>query len=187
MLDIADTNKYRNDMKIAQGGDTEDRKNLYNTNKDILGKAEKEADRLADIAKKNGIAIDNLKGSDIDWTKVDKALKGVVDEYQKQQKIIQRSTTILETIDRAREKEAKAKEQEAAKQQQLKNWQIGESGRNAANIQELLSEQEMATFDSKSDQELEAIVKQAEKDDKELAGKLIDKYNKRQEAVNKGD
>lgn len=45
----------------------------------------------------------------------------------------------------------------------------------------------MATFDSKSDTELEAIVKQAETDDKELAGKLIDRFNKRQEAVNKGD
>lgn len=187
MLDIADTNQYRNEMKIAEGGNTEDSKKLYDTIKDRLGKAEKEADRLADIAKKNGIAIDNLKGKDVDWTKVDKALKGVVDEYQKQQKIIQRSTAIIETIDRAREKEAKAKEQEVAKQQQLKNWQAGESGRNAAAIEELQSEQKMATFDSKSDTELEAIVKQAETDDKELAGKLIDRFNKRQEAVNKGD
>lgn len=187
MNDIAETNQHRNEMKTAKGGDTVDRTDVYNINQDRLGRAEKEADRLAGIAKRNGFNIDNLIGKDVDWTKVDKALKGVVDEYQKQQKIIQRSTAILETIDREREKEAKAKEQEAAKAQQLKNWQAGEGGRNAAAIEELKAEQEMATYDSKSDDELNEIVKQAEKDDKELAGKLIDKYNKRQEAVNAGN
>lgn len=187
MNDIASSNQYRNEMKVAKGGDTVDRTNVYKINQDRLGLAEKEADRLAEIAKKNGYAINNLLGKDVDWTKVDKALKGVVDEYQKQQKIIQQSTTILETIDREREKEAKIKEQEATKQQQFKNWQVSETGKSVAAMEELESQKEMSSYESKSNTELEQIVKDAKKSEDELTDKLLDKLKERQEAINKGD
>ena len=187
MNDIASSNQYRNEMKVAKGGDTVDRTNVYKINQNRLGLAEKEADRLAGIAKKNGYAINNLIGKDVDWAKVDKALKGVVDEYQKQQKIIQQSTTILETIDREREKEAKIKEQEATKQQQSKNWQVSETGKSVASMSELESQKEMTTYESKSNTELEQIVKDAKKSEDELTDKLLAKLKERQEAINKGD
>lgn len=187
MNDIVSSNQYRNEMKVAKGGDTVERTNVYKINQNRLGIAEKEADRLAEIAKKNGYAINNLLGKDVDWTKVDKALKGVVDEYQKQQKIIQQSTTILETIDREREKEAKAKEQEATKQQQLKNWQVSETGKSVSAMEELESQKEMSSYESKSNTELEQIVKDAKKSEDELTDKLLAKLKERQEAINKGD
>lgn len=187
MNDIVSSNQYRNEMKVAKGGDTVERTNVYKINQNRLGIAEKEADRLAKIAKKNGYAINNLLGKDVDWTKVDKALKGVVDEYQKQQKIIQQSTTILETIDREREKEAKAKEQEATKQQQLKNWQVSETGKSVSAMEELESQKEMSSYESKSNTELEQIVKDAKKSEDELTDKLLAKLKERQEAINKGD
>lgn len=187
MNDIASSNQYRNEMKVAKGGDTVDRTNVYKINQNRLGLAEKEADRLAEIAKKNGYAINNLLGKDVDWTKVDKALKSVVDEYQKQQKIIQQSTTILETIDREREKEAKAKEQEATKQQQFKNWQVSETGKSVSAMSELESEKQMSSYESKSNTELEQIVKDAKKSEDELTDKLLAKLKERQEAINKGD
>lgn len=187
MNDIVSSNQYRNEMKVAKGGDTVDRTNVYKINQNRLGLAEKEADRLAEIAKKNGYAIDNLIGKDVDWTKVDKALKGVVDEYQKQQKIIQQSTAILETIDREREKEAKIKEQEATKKQQLNNWQVSETGKSVAAMEELESQKEMSSYESKSNTELEQIVKNAKKSEDELTDKLLAKLKERQEAINKGD
>ena len=180
-------NRHRNEMKDAKSGNTTDRDILYDINQYRLETAEKESDRLAEIARDKGFAMIGLLGKDVDWSKVDKALKGVVDEYQKQQKIIQRSTAILEIIDREREKEAKIKEQEAAKQQQLKNWQVSETGKSVASMLELESDKEMATYESKSDTELEQIVENAKRIDDELTEKLLAKFKERQEAINKGD
>ena len=187
MWNIYDDNNYRNQMKWAKEGDAGERELSYIINQDRIERAEKESDRLAKIASQNGISLINLLGKDVDWTKVDKTLKGVVDEYQKQQKIIQRSTAILEIIDREREKEAKIKEQEAAKQQQLKNWQVSETGKSVAAMLELESEKQMATYESKSDTELEQIVNNAQRIDDELTEKLLAKFKERQEAINKGD
>ena len=108
-------------------------------------------------------------------------------QYEATVRQLDNAQKILDAIAKSDEQDAKAKEKEAANQQQLNNWKVGESGRNAAVIEELTADQEMATYDSKSDDELNEIVKQAEKDDKELARKLIEKYNKRQEAVNLGN
>ena len=187
MANIYDDNRHRNEMKQAKSGSTNDKDILYNINQGRLERAEKESDRLAKIARNNGFAMISLLGKDVDWTKVDKALKGVVDEYQKQQKIIQQSTAILETIDKEREKEAKAKEQEATKQQQLKNWQVSETGKNVASMYELESQKDMSSYESKSNTELEQIVKDAKKSEDELTDKLLAKFKERQEAVNKGD
>lgn len=187
MQNIADDNRYRNDIKSAKDDDTENRDLLYIIHQTRLETAEKESDRLAKIAQQNGIAMISLLGKDVDWTKVDKALKGIVDEYQKQQKIIQRSTAILEIIDREREKEAKIKEQEAAKQQQLKTWQVSETGKNVAAMSELESDKEMTSYESKSDTELKQIVENAKRIDGELTEKLLAKFKERQEAINKGD
>lgn len=180
-------NRYRNEMKLAKSGSTADKDILYDINQYRLETAEKESDRLAKIARDKGFAMINLLGKDVDWSKVNKELKRVVDEYQKQQKIIQRSTAILEIIDREREKEAKIKEQESSKQQQLKNWQVSETGKNVASMLELESDKEMATYEFKSDTELEQIVKNAKKIDDELTEKLLSKFKERQEAINKGD
>ena len=180
-------NRHRNEMKQAKSGSKEDKDKLYSINKYRLETAQKESDRLAKIARNNAFAMIGLIGKDVDWTKVDKALKGIVDEYQEQQKFIQRSTAILEIIDREREKEAKIKEQESAKQQQLKTWQVSETGKSVAAMSELEADKEMATYEFKSDTELEQIVNNAQRIDDELTEKLLAKFKERQEAINKGD
>ena len=180
-------NQFRNEMKLAKSGSTAEKDTLYSTNQDRLKTAQEESDTLAEIARENSYDIISLLGKDVDWSKVDKQLKMIVDEYQKQQKIIQRSTAILETIDREREKEAKIKEQEVAKKQQLKNWQVSETGKGVSAMLELESDKEMATYESKSDTELEQIVNNAKKIDDELTEKLLAKLKERQEAINKGD
>ena len=187
MFDIYDDNYYRKEIKLAKDNDDVGRDILYDINQDRIERAEKESDRLAKIASQNGSSMLFLMRKDVDWTKVDKALKGIVDEYQKQQKIIQRSTAILEIINREREKEAKIKEQESAKQQQLKNWQVSETGKSVAAMSELEADKEMSTYEFKSDTELEQIVKNAQRIDDELTEKLLAKFKERQEAINKGD
>ena len=180
-------NRHRNEMKQAKSGSAKDKDILYNINQYRLKTSEDKSDRLAEIARNKAYAMISLLGKDVDWSKVNKSLKGIVDEYQKQQKIIQRSTAILEIIDSEREKEAKIKEQEAAKQQQLKTWKVSETGKNVASMLELESDKEMSTYESKSDTELEEIVENAKRIDDELTEKLIAKFKERQEAINKGD
>ena len=180
-------NKFRNEMELAKNGSPAEKDKLYSRSQYILKLAQGESDRLAEIAKKKAYDIISLLGKDVDWSKVDKSFKFIVDGYQRQQKIIQRSTAILETIDREREKEAKIKEQEVAKKQQLKNWQVSETGKGVSAMLELESDKEMATYESKSDTELEQIVNNAKKIDDELTEKLLAKFKERQEAINKGD
>lgn len=180
-------NKFRNEMELAKNGSPAEKDKLYSRSQYILKLAQGESDRLAEIAKKKAYDIISLLGKDVDWSKVDKSFKFIVDGYQRQQKIIQRSTAILETIDREREKEAKIKEQEVAKQQQLKNWKVSETGKSVSAMLELESDKEMATYESKSDTELEQIVNNAKKIDDELTEKLLAKLKERQEAINKGD
>ena len=187
LANIVVDNRYRNEIKQAKSGSTADRDKLYDKNQWRLKTSEEESDRLAKRARENAFAMVGLVGKDVDWTRVNKSLKYIVDEYQKQQKIIQHSTTILEIIDREREKEAKIKEQEAAKQQQLKNWQVTETGKSVAAMSELEAEKQMATYESKSDTELEEIVNNAKRIDDELTEKLLAKFKERQEAINKGD
>lgn len=180
-------NKFRNEMELAKNGSPAEKDKLYSRSQYILKLAQGESDRLAEIAKKKAYDIISLLGKDVDWSKVDKSFKFIVDGYQRQQKIIQRSTAILETIDRERENEKKIKEQEVAKQQQLKNWQVSETGKGVSAMLELESDKEMATYESKSDTELEQIVNNAKKIDDELTEKLLAKLKERQEAINKGD
>ena len=180
-------NKFRNEMELAKNGSPAEKDKLYSRSQYILKLAQGESDRLAEIAKKKAYDIISLLGKDVDWSKVDKSFKFIVDGYQRQQKIIQRSTAILETIDRERENEKKIKEQEVAKQQQLKNWQVSETGKGVSAMLELESDKEMATYESKSDTELEQIVNNAKKIDDELTEKLLAKFKERQEAINKGD
>ena len=187
LANIVVDNRYRNEIKQAKSGSTADRDKLYDKNQYILKRSEEESDRLAKRARDTAFAMVGLVGKDVDWTRVNKSLKYIVDEYQKNQKFIQRSTAILEIIDREREKEAKIKEQEAAKQQQLKNWQVSETGKNVASMYELESDKQMATYESKSDTELEQIVENAKRIDDELTEKLLAKFKERQEAINKGD
>ena len=180
-------NKFRNEMELAKNGSPAEKDKLYSRSQYRLKLAQGESDRLAEIAKKKAYDIISLLGKDVDWSKVDKSFKFIVDGYQRQQKIIQRSTAILETIDRERENEKKIKEQEVAKQQQLKNWQVSETGKGVSAMLELESDKEMATYESKSDTELEQIVNNAKKIDDELTEKLLAKLKERQEAINKGD
>ena len=181
-------NKFRNEMKLAKSGSPAEKDKLYSRNQYILKLAQEESDRLAERARDKALyGMIGLLGKDVDWSKVNKELKMIVDGYQRQQKDIQRSTAILETIDREREKEAKIKEQEVAKQQQLKNWQVSETGKSVSAMLELESDKEMATYESKSDTELEQIVNNAKKIDDELTEKLLAKFKERQEAINKGD
>lgn len=180
-------NKFRNEMELAKNGSPAEKDKLYSRSQYRLKLAQGESDRLAEIAKKKAYDIISLLGKDVDWSKVDKSFKFIVDGYQRQQKIIQRSTAILETIDRERENEKKIKEQEVAKQQQLKNWKVSETGKSVSAMLELESDKEMATYESKSDTELEQIVNNAKKIDDELTEKLLAKLKERQEAINKGD
>lgn len=188
MVNIALDNRHRNEMKQAKSGSTTDRDKLYFINQRRLKTSEEQSDRLAKKAHHNAYAIIGLLDKkDVDWSRINKILKYIADDYQKHQKIIQRSNAILEIINREREKEAKIKEQEAAKQQQLKNWQVSETGKNVASMYELESDKEMATYESKSDNELEQIVENAKRIDDELTEKLLAKFKERQEAINKGD
>ena len=187
LVNIFLDNRFRNEIKWAKSGSPAEKDIAYSINQYRLKTAEKLSDKLAEIAKENSFGIISLVGEDVDWSKVDKQLKKIVDEYQEQQKIIQRSTAILEIINREREKEAKIKEQEVAKQQQFKNWQVSETGKGVSAMLELESDKEMATYESKSDTELEQIVNNAKKIDDELTEKLLAKFKERQEAINKGD
>ena len=187
LINIFVDNRHRNEMKLANSGSKEDKDKLYNINQFRLKTSEEESDRLAKRARDNAYAMIPLIGKDVDWTRVNKSFKYIVDEYQKHQKIIQRSTAILEIINREREKEAKIKEQEAAKQQQLKTWQVSETGKSVAAMSELEADKEMSTYEFKSDTELEQIVKNAQRIDDELTEKLLAKFKERQEAINKGD
>ena len=187
LVNVFVDNRKRNEMKLANSGSKEDKDKLYNINQYRLKTSEEESDRLAKRARDNAFAMIALIGKDVDWTRVNKSFKYIVDEYQKHQKIIQHSTAILEIINREREKEAKIKEQESAKQQQLKNWQVSETGKGVAAMSELEADKEMATYEFKSDTELEEIVNNAKKINDELTEKLLAKFKERQEAINKGD
>ena len=188
MTDIYIDNRHRNEMKQAKSGSTTDRDKLYIANQHRLKTSEEQSDRLAEKAQHNAYAIIGLlDNKNVDWSRISRILKYIVDDYQKHQKIIQRSTAILEIINREREKEAKIKEQESAKKQQLQNWQVTETGKNVASMLELESDKEMATYESKSDTELEQIVNNAKRIDDELTEKLLAKFKERQEAINKGD
>ena len=187
LVNVFIDNRHRNEMKLANSGSKEDKDKLYNINQFRLKTSEEESDRLAKRARDNAYAMIPLIGKDVDWTRVNKSFKYIVDEYQKHQKIIQRSTAILEIINREREKEAKIKEQEAAKQQQLKTWQVSETGKSVAAMSELEADKEMSTYEFKSDTELEQIVKNAQRIDDEVTEKLLAKFKERQEAINKGD
>ena len=187
LVNVFIDNRHRNEMKLANSGSKEDKDKLYNINQYRLKISEEESDRLAKRARDNAYAMIPLIGKDVDWTRVNKSFKYIVDEYQKHQKIIQRSNAILEIINREREKEAKIKEQEAAKQQQLKTWQVSETGKSVAAMSELEADKEMVTYEFKSDTELEQIVKNAQRIDDELTEKLLAKFKERQEAINKGD
>ena len=187
MVDIAIDNRHRNEMKQAKSGSTEDKDKLYIINQRRLKISEEQSNRLAKRAEHNAYAIIGLLGKDADWSRINKILKYIADDYYKHQKIIQRSNAILEIINSEREKEKKIKEQESAKKQQFKNWQVSETGKNVAAMYELESDKQMATYESKSDTELEQIVENAKKIDDELTEKLLAKFKERQEAINKGD
>ena len=187
LINIFVDNRHRNEMKLAKSGSKEDKDKLYSINQYRLKTSEEESDRLAKRARDNAYAMLALLGKDVDWDKINKSFKYIVDQYQENQKFIQRSTAILEIINREREKEAKIKEQEAAKQQQLKTWQVSETGKSVAAMSELEADKEMSTYEFKSDTELEQIVKNAQRIDDELTEKLLAKFKERQEAINKGD
>ena len=81
MTNIVQTNQQRNELKIAQAGPSEQRETLLTSATSKLKAAEDEANRLADIAKKN----EEVLKSRTDITENEKkALQGVIDAYKKQ-------------------------------------------------------------------------------------------------------
>lgn len=190
---IVKNEQFRQDMSVVEAGPSDARDEVEKrakTNKYLAEQWLPTFSSQAEKIQKELEAERQKSGDDFSVERVNELTEKAAElarQYQATTQQLNNAKQILEAIAKANEKDAKAKAQEEAKAQQLKNWQAGETGRNAAAMYELQAEKEMGAYDQKSNAELEAIVNQAEKDEKEMAEKLMEKINKRQEAVNNGD
>lgn len=184
MSNIANLNQQRNELKIAQAGQSEQRETLLSSATSKLKAAEDEANRLAEIAKKN----EEVLKSRTDITENEKkALQGVIDAYKKAVDELNHNKKIVETINAAKKQEADKAKQEAdkraAEQKKLDEWKRTQGAANKRAQTELANEQFVESFGQMGDEDLKTNIENAKKSVEESKNKLADLLEKRRIAI----
>lgn len=188
MENIVENVDQRNAMKIATGGPSEAREQLYGTASANLKEAENETNRLRDIAKHNDEVLNSKK----DLTdKEREALQKIVDQYKEAAKKLQQNQQIVDAINNAKKQEAEKARQEAekkaAEEKRKAEWNHSQSISNKKAQDVLAGEQEINEYDSKSTQELTALQEELSKEIEDSSAKIAELLEKRKEAIENGD
>ena len=188
MENIVENVDQRNAMKIATGGPSEAREQLYVKASANLKEAEAETNRLRDIAKHNAEVL-NSKTELND--KEREALQKIVDQYKEAAKKLQNNQQIVDAINNAKKQEAEKARQEAekkaAEEKRKADWKHSQSISNKKAQDVLAGEQEIKEYESKSTDELTALQKELSKEIEDSASIMAELLEKRKEAIEKGD
>ena len=188
MTNIVENVDQRNAMKIATGGPSEAREQLYGKASANLKEAEAETNRLRDIAKHNA---EVLKSKTELNDKEREALQKIVDQYKEAAKKLQNNQQIVDAINNAKKQEAEKARQEAekkaAEEKRKADWKHSQSISNKKAQDVLAGEQESKEYESKSTQELTAIQEELSKEIEDSASNMAELLEKRKEAIEKGD
>ena len=178
----------RNAMKIATGGPSEAREQLYGTASANLKEAEDETNRLRDIAKRNA---EVLKSKTELNDKEREALQKIVDQYKEAAKKLQNNQQIVDAINNAKKQEEEKARQEAekkaAEEKRKADWKHSQSISNKKAQDVLAGEQEINEYESKSTDELTALQEELSKEIEDSAANMAELLEKRKEAIEKGD
>lgn len=188
MGSIVESVDQRNAMKIATGGPSEAREQLYGKASANLKEAEKETNRLRDIAKHNAEVLNSKKKlNDAER----QALQNVVDDYKEAAKKLQQNQQIVDAINNAKKQEAEKARQEAekaaAEEKRKVEWKHSQSISNKKAQDVLAGEQEIKEYESKSTEELTALQEELTKGIEDSAKKIAELLEKRKEAIENGD
>ena len=188
MENIVENVDQRNAMKIATGGPSEAREQLYVKASANLKEAEDETNRLRDIAKHNA---EVLKSKTELNDKERESLQKIVDQYKEAAKKLQNNQQIVDAINNAKKQEAEKARQEAekkaAEEKRKADWNHSQSISNKKAQDVLAGEQEIKEYESKSTEELTALQEELSKDIEDSASNIAELLEKRKEAIEKGD
>ena len=188
MENIVENVDQRNAMKIATGGPSEAREQLYGKASANLKEAEDETNRLRDIAKHNS---EVLKSKTKLNDKEREALQKIVDQYKEATKKLQNNQQIVDAINNAKKQEAEKARQEAekkaAEEKRKADWKHSQSISNKKAQDVLAGEQEIKGYESKSTEELNALQEELSKEIEDSASNIAELLEKRKEAIEKGD
>ena len=188
MTSIVENVDQRNAMKIATGGPSEAREQLYGTASANLKEAEAETNRLRDIAKHNSEVLNSkTKLSD----KEREELQKIVDQYKEAAKKLQQNQQIVDAINNAKKQEAEKARQEAekkaAEEKRKAEWKHNQSISNKKAQDVLAGEQEINEYESKSTEELKGLQEELSKEIEDSSSKISELLEKRKEAIENGD
>lgn len=188
MTNIVENVDKRNAMKIATGGPSDAREQLYGTASANLKEAEAETNRLRDIAKHNSEVL-NSKTELSD--KEREALQKIVDQYKEASKKLQNNQQIVDAINNAKKQEAEKARQEAekraAEEKRKADWKHSQSISNKKAQDVLAGEQEIKEYESKSTEELTALQEELSNEIEDSSSKIAELLEKRKEAIENGD
>ena len=188
MENIVENVDQRNAMKIATGGPSEAREQLYGKASANLKEAEAETNRLRDIAKHNS---EVLKSKTELNDKEREALQKIVDQYKEAAKKLQNNQQIVDAINNAKKQEAEKARQEAekkaAEEKRKADWKHSQSISNKKAQDVFAGEQEINEYESKSTDELTALQEELSKEIKDSAANMAELLEKRKEAIENGD
>lgn len=188
MENIVENVDQRNAMKIATGGPSEAREQLYGTASANLKEAEAETNRLRDIAKHNAEVLNSKKEL---TDKEREALQKIVDQYKEAAKKLQNNQQIVDAINNAKKQEAEKARQEAekraAEEKRKADWKHSQSISNKKAQDVLAGEKEINEYESKSTDELTALQEELSKEIEDSSSKIAELLEKRKEAIENGD
>ena len=188
MTNIVENVDQRNAMKIATGGPSEAREQLYGTASANLKEAEDETNRLRDIAKHNAEVLKSKTELD---DKERESLQKIVDQYKESAKKLQNNQQIVDAINNAKKQEEEKARQEAekkaAEEKRKADWKNSQSISNKKAQDVLAGEQEIKEYESKSTDELTALQEELSKEIEDSASNMAELLEKRKEAIEKGD
>ena len=177
MENIVENVDQRNAMKIAKGGKSKERDELYKTASQNVEDAEKRVNELRGYAKHNAEIL-NSKTELND--KEREALQNVIDEYKNAAKKLQENEQIVEAINQA-------KKQEEEEEKRKAEWKKTQMRSNTQAQAELSNDNTINEYESKSDDELKNLQEQFSSEIQESKKKILEILEKRKEAIENGD
>ena len=177
MENIVEDVDQRNAMKIAKGGKSKERDELYKTASQNVEDAEKRVNELRGYAKHNAEIL-NSKTELND--KEREALQNVIDEYKNAAKKLQENEQIVEAINQA-------KKQEEEEEKRKAEWKKTQMRSNTQAQAELSNDNTINEYESKSDDELKNLQEQFSSEIQDSKKKISEILEKRKEAIEKGD
>lgn len=177
MEKIVEDVDQRNAMKIAKGGKSKERDELYETASQNVQDAEKRVNELRGYAKHNAEVLNSkTKLSDNER----EALQNIIDEYKKAAKKLQENEQIVEAINQA-------KKQEEAEEKRKAEWKKTQMRANKQAQAEISNENTIKEYESQSDDELKNLQEQFSSEIQESKNKISEILEKRKEAIENGD